>query len=134
MHNFPADNLSTESTLDKGLNQSTLTHIRDYLLEHIADKHTCMSISEAVGLSKVTVRRYLVIREINRSGKAKPGKIVISILKNPMVIAAVLALTLNLINLRFPELIYSVIADIAGVTTTVSFISLGVSLDPGELK
>lgn len=75
-----------------------------------------------------------VILEINRSGRAKPGQIMVSILKNPMVIAALLALTLKLTHFRFPELIYSVIADIASVTTTVSFISLGVSLDPGELK
>lgn len=75
-----------------------------------------------------------VILEINRSGKAKPGQIMVSILKNPMVIAALLALALKLVDFRFPELIYSVTADIANVTTTVSFISLGVSLDPGELK
>lgn len=75
-----------------------------------------------------------VILEINRSGRARPGKIALSILKNPMVIATVLALALKLVRFRFPELVYSSMADIAGVTTTVSFISLGVSLDPGEVK
>lgn len=76
----------------------------------------------------------VVILEKNRSGSAKPGQIAVSILKNPMVIAALLALTLKFINFQFPDLIYSVIADIAGVTTTVSFISLGVSLDLGEAR
>lgn len=48
-----------QSALGKGLNQRTLEHIQDYLREHLADKHTSKSISEAVGLSGVTVRRYL---------------------------------------------------------------------------
>lgn len=76
----------------------------------------------------------VVILERNRSGKAKPGQVAVAILKNPMVIAALLALTLKLVNFQFPDLIYSVMADIAGVTTTVSFISLGVSLDLGEAR
>lgn len=76
----------------------------------------------------------VVILEKNRSGRAKPGQIAVAILKNPMVIAALLALGLKFINFRFPDLIYSVVADIAGVTTTVSFISLGVSLDLGEAR
>lgn len=76
----------------------------------------------------------VVILEMNRSGKAKPGQIAVSILKNPMVIAALLALTLKAVNFQFPDLVYSVLADIAGVTTTVSFISLGVSLDLGEAR
>lgn len=75
-----------------------------------------------------------VILEINRSGKARPEQIAVSILKNPMVIAALLAMILKLVKFQFPDLIYSVVADIAGVTTTVSFISLGVSLDPGEVR
>ena len=48
-----------ENALRKGLNQMTLDHIYSFLLEHPQDKHTCKSISEAVGLSKVTVRSYL---------------------------------------------------------------------------
>ncbi|MEG2176699.1 MAG: response regulator [Oscillibacter sp.] len=45
--------------LQKGLNQKTLQYIYDYLQEHAAEKHTCESISQASGLSKVTIRRYL---------------------------------------------------------------------------
>ena len=54
-----ADTHPAQSALGKGLNQRTLEHIQDYLREHLADKHTSKSISEAVGLSGVTVRRYL---------------------------------------------------------------------------
>ena len=76
----------------------------------------------------------VIILEINRSGRARPGKILLSILKNPMVIAAFLALACKAADLRLPGLLYDVVADVAGVTTTISFISLGVSLDLGELR
>ncbi len=76
----------------------------------------------------------VVILELNRSGRAKPGKLLLSILKNPMVIAALLALAMVGLHIPIPALLYQVLADIAGVTTTISFLSLGVSLDLGELS
>ena len=76
----------------------------------------------------------VVILELNRSGKAKPGKILLAILKNPMVIAALLALACKAVGLRLPELLYGTVSSVAGVTTTISFISLGVSLNLGELR
>ncbi|MEG2176700.1 MAG: AEC family transporter [Oscillibacter sp.] len=76
----------------------------------------------------------VVILEINRSGKANPGKIVLAIFKNPMVIAALLAVTLQLLHLRLPGIAETVVDDLAGVTTTLSFISLGVSLNLGEMQ
>ncbi len=55
--------LSTAHTegegLRKGLNQKTLTLIEEHIFSRPTDKYTCESISEASGLSKVTVRRYL---------------------------------------------------------------------------
>ncbi len=82
----------------------------------------------------VTNALAVVILEINRSGKAVPGKIFRSILKNPMVVATLLALACHLLQVKIPTLLYSVVRDIAGVTTTISFISLGVSLDLGEVR
>lgn len=54
-----ADTRPTQTTLSKGLNQQTLDRIQKYLRNHLTDKHTSKSISEAIGLSGVTVRRYL---------------------------------------------------------------------------
>lgn len=76
----------------------------------------------------------VVVLELNRSGRANPGKILLSILKNPMVMATLLALSLFALRIRIPGLLYSVLLDVAGVTTTLSFISLGVSLDLGEVR
>jgi hypothetical protein len=76
----------------------------------------------------------VVILEINRSGKANPIQIIRSVMKNPMVIAALLALVCKAIGLRIPNILYGTVTSVAGVTTTISFISLGVSLDLSELR
>lgn len=82
----------------------------------------------------VTNALAVIILELNRSGKANPGKIFISILKNPMVMAALLALSMKALSIQIPSLLYGVVEDLAGVTTTISFISLGISLNMGEVK
>ena len=76
----------------------------------------------------------VVLLELSRSGQAKPGAIALSILKNPMVIAALAAFALLAMPFRLPDLLWSVVEDVAGVATTISFISLGVSLDLGETR
>ncbi len=45
--------------LRKGLQQRTLEHIRRYMQSAPCRAHTCETLSAGVGLSKVTVRRYL---------------------------------------------------------------------------
>lgn len=75
-----------------------------------------------------------MVLELNRSGSADPKKLLISVLKNPMIIATLLALTLLALRIQIPDLIYTVIKDLAGVTTTIAFVSLGVSLDLGQAQ
>ena len=76
----------------------------------------------------------VIVLELNRSGRASPRKLLLSILKNPMVLATLAALGMLMMPFRIPELLWSVVKDVAGVTTTISFISLGVSLDLGEVR
>lgn len=76
----------------------------------------------------------VVILEMGRSGRADPGKLLLSILKNPMVLATLAALAMMAMPFRLPDILWGVIKDVAGVTTTISFISLGVSLDLGEAR
>lgn len=73
-----------------------------------------------------------IILEMNRTGSANFRKLLLSVLKNPMIIATLLALALLALNIQIPPLLYSVVEDIAGVTTTLAFISLGASLDLSE--
>lgn len=68
----------------------------------------------------------VIILETGLSGRTNPGKLALSILKNPMVLATLAALAL--LPFRLPALLWEVVRDVAGVTTTLSFLSLGVSL------
>lgn len=76
----------------------------------------------------------VVILESGRSGRVKPGKLLLSILKNPMVLAALAALTLMATPFHLPALLWKVVENVAGVTTTISFISLEISLNLGEIR
>lgn len=73
-----------------------------------------------------------LILEMNRSGSADLKKLFLSVLKNPMIIATLLALVMLTLHIKIPDLLYSVVKDVANVTTTIAFISLGVSLDLGQ--
>ena len=75
-----------------------------------------------------------IVLELNRSGKASPGKLFIAILRNPMIIASLLAFAFNLCKIKIPVPIWSAIRSLANSTTTVSFISLGVGLEMIESK
>lgn len=76
----------------------------------------------------------VVVLEMNRAGKIHPGKILLSVLKNPLIIATLLALLVKAADLSAPDLLYSVVKDVGGLATPLSFLSLGVSLDLGELR
>ncbi|MDO4620443.1 MAG: AEC family transporter [Lachnospiraceae bacterium] len=76
----------------------------------------------------------VIIIEWTLSGKAKPGKIIRSVLKNPMVRMTILSFICLALPFRLPDLIWSIIKSLAGVATTISFLSLGVSLDMGEMQ
>jgi predicted permease len=73
-----------------------------------------------------------LILELNRSGSADLKKLFLSVLKNPLIVATLLALVVITLHIQIPDLLYSVIKNVANVTTTIAFISLGVSLDLGQ--
>nr|WP_325184318.1 AEC family transporter [uncultured Oscillibacter sp.] len=76
----------------------------------------------------------VIVLELGRSGRASPGKVLTSILKNPMILATLAALGAAALPFRIPGPLWGVVEDVAGVTTTLSFLSLGVSLDFGEAR
>lgn len=71
----------------------------------------------------------VILLEIGRNSTASLKKILISICKNQIVQAAVIAMAMKLISLELPVLVSDPLFDIAGLATPLSFLSLGVSLD-----
>ena len=75
-----------------------------------------------------------VVLEVGRSGKANLRNLLVSILKNPMVIAAILGVAVNLSGLRLPASAETVVSDLSDMSTPLSFLSLGVSLDVAAIS
>ena len=70
-----------------------------------------------------------IILELNRSGKTNFFGLSVAILKNPMIIGAILAFIFKFFHIKIPVPVWSVIRSVANSTTTMSFISLGIGLD-----
>ena len=73
-----------------------------------------------------------IILEAGRSGRASPAKLLVAVLKNPMIIGAIFAFIFKGFGIKIPSVLWSVIRSIANSTTTISFISLGVGLDMAD--
>ena len=71
----------------------------------------------------------VIILEFGRNAAASPGKLLRSILKNPIVQASLIALSMQLLHIRLPGMVEEVCFDLASLATPLSFLSLGVSLD-----
>lgn len=70
-----------------------------------------------------------ILLEVARSEKASGKKLLITIAKNPLVIAAVLGLAVNFSGVAVPSILQGVVKDIAGLATPIGFLSLGVGLN-----
>ena len=75
-----------------------------------------------------------IILELNRSGKSNFMKLLTAVLKNPMIIGAILAFIFKFFAIKIPAPVWSVVRSIANSTTTLSFISLGIGLDMADTK
>ena len=69
-----------------------------------------------------------IVLETGRHGTASPKKLLLSILKNPNIFAAIIGLAVNFSGITIPALFLGVVKDLAGLTTPLSFLSIGVSL------
>lgn len=75
-----------------------------------------------------------VLLEAGRHGTASAKKLLIAIAKNPTVIATAIGLAVNFSGIRLPALALGVVEDISGMTTPLSFLSIGVSLSFGAVS
>lgn len=77
----------------------------------------------------------VAILEVGRQGSSLNVKsLTVSLVKNPIIIGTVLGLAANFLNIRVPDLIMGVVEDVANLTTPMSFLSIGVSLQFGKLS
>ena len=67
----------------------------------------------------------VVILESLRGAQLKPGHLALSIIKNPLILGAVLGLLVKLAGIRFPVFVERTIVEIAGIVTPVALVMLG---------
>ena len=73
----------------------------------------------------------VILLEKARNGNASTKKLLLAIAKNPTVIATAAGLTINFTGIVLPDLVLEVVQDLAGLTTPLSFLSIGVTLSLG---
>ena len=93
-------------------------------------------ISAMVGAIAVPLTNVfaVVVLEMSRESRPDGKKILLAVAKNPLILAAALGLVLNGMAVPLPSLAYDAVKSLGGVTTTLSFLSLGVSLSAGEMR
>lgn len=69
-----------------------------------------------------------IVLEAGRHGTASIKKLLLAVVKNPTMIATALGLAVNFSGIVIPELLIDVIQDLSGMTTPLSFLSIGVTL------
>ena len=93
------------------------------------------NIGKLTLMSAVIVPMYnaqaAILLERARNSSASPKKLLLAIAKNPTVISTVLGITINLLGITVPELLLDVVQDLSGLTTPLSFLSIGVTLKLG---
>lgn len=75
-----------------------------------------------------------IILEAGRHGMASPKMLLLAVVKNPTLIATLIGLAVNLAGIKIPDLLLGVVEDISGLTTPISFLSIGVTLSFRALK
>lgn len=75
-----------------------------------------------------------ILLEKARNGSASVKKLLLAIAKNPTVIATVLGISVNMLGILLPELVLEVVQDLSGLTTPLSFLSIGVTLKLGQAE
>lgn len=76
----------------------------------------------------------VILLENKRGNKANFGKIVLSIIKNPIIIGAVLGLVVKLIDIRLPGVLENVAVEMKDLVTPLALILLGAGLNFGNIR
>ena len=71
----------------------------------------------------------VVLFESYAGGKVAPGKMIMKIIRNPIIIASVIAITITIINIQLPAVLFNSINYLSRGCTGVSLLVLGTSFN-----
>jgi hypothetical protein len=90
-----------------------------------------VSISVIVPFINILV---VILLEEKRGSKANFGKLLVSIIKNPIMLGAILGVIVKLMAIKLPEVIENVIKDMSSAVTPISLVLLGAGLNFSKIK
>ncbi len=76
----------------------------------------------------------VIVFELIRGGKIKPLHLLLQIVKNPLVSAAILGVLLNLLHIGLPEIVTSPLSKLGNAATPVAMVTLGAILNFGSVR
>jgi len=85
-------------------------------------------------VSLFNVAAVVVLEMFREGGGVRPGKLLLGIVRNPLLQGCVFGLLFYLFRIRLPQFIATPVSSIAGMATTLALIVLGANLKFDELK
>lgn len=76
----------------------------------------------------------VILFELCRGGKIRPLQLVIRVLKNPLIAAALLALLFGVTGVRLPALLYTPLSKLGSSATPIAMVTLGGILSFGMIR
>ena len=76
----------------------------------------------------------VIVLEMFRGGKVRPGKLLLGLVKNPLLQGCVIGLVFYLFRIKLPAFIEKPVSSLAALATTLALVILGASLKFEELK
>lgn len=75
----------------------------------------------------------VIVLEHFRGGKARVSSVALNVIKNPLIVGAIIGVVFSSTNIELPEIIGNVVSGISDATMPMALIMLGVSFDPSVI-
>ena len=76
----------------------------------------------------------VILFELCRGGKIRPLQLLIRVIKNPLIAAALLAMIFGATGLRLPQLLYTPLSRLGSAATPIAMVTLGGILSFGQIR
>ena len=98
------------------------------------EKSSVCGVMTMIMVSLFNVAAVIVLEMFREGGKVSAKKLLLGIVKNPLLQGCVFGLVFYLLQIRLPSFIASPVSSLAGLATTLALVVLGANLRFEELK
>ena len=99
-----------------------------------AEKSSICGMMILIMVSLFNVAAVIVLEMFREGGKISAKKLLLGVVKNPLLQGCVIGLVFYLLQIRLPSFIASPVSSLAGAATTIALVVLGANLKFDELK